>query len=138
GHSRLRTRAANAQSRGSPEPGIVGGPRVPSREMCEPPRASVGYPADWWDFHGDITLASVMPLLVHALPKPAQAVTFTWRGAATRIAFAAGEKQVAHRYVTDAEEVYVEAARIETIIILDTHGTLESLRTLDLFAERDL
>jgi len=137
-HYPLQTLDANAQYLGLPETVIVERAPVPNREMFEPPQASVAYPADWWDFHGDITLASVMPLLVHALPKPAQAVTFTWRGAATRIAFAAGEKQVAHRYVTDAEEVYVEAARIETIIILDTHGTLESLRTLDLFAERDL
>lgn len=129
---------ANGQYLGLPKRVTIERAPVESRDLFRPPQATAAYPVEWWDSHGDITLASIVPLLAHALPKPAQAVAFTWRGIATKIVFAAGEKHVAHRYVADGEDVYVEAARIETIIILDTHATLEKLRTLDLFADHAL
>jgi hypothetical protein len=72
------------------------------------------------------------------LPKPAQAVMFTWRGANARILFADAQRQIAERFAVDGDKVYVEASRIETIVVLETHATLENLRTLDLFADRGL
>jgi hypothetical protein len=134
----LQTLDANGQYLGLPKTLIVECAPVESRDLFKPPQASVGYPVQWWDHHGDITLASLVPLLVHPLVRHAQAVAFTWRGVATRIIFTVGEEQVAQRFVADGEDVYLEAVRIETIIILDTHGTLENLRTLDLFADRNL
>jgi hypothetical protein len=134
----LQALDGNGQYLGLPETVIVERAPVESRDLFQPPQASIGYPLEWWDSHGDITLASIVPLLAHSLPKPAQAVAFTWRGVAARIVFAAGEKHVARRNVTDGEHVYVEAAGIETILILGTHGTLENLRTLDLFADHGL
>jgi hypothetical protein len=102
------------------------------------PLATVGYPVPWWDRHGDITAGSLVPLIVQPLPKPAQAVSFTWRGGSTRIVCANAGAQVAERYVADGDAVYVEAARIDTIVVLDTRATFEDLRTLDLFADRGL
>ena len=134
----LQALDGSGQYLGLPETVIVERAPVESRDVFHPPEASVGYPAEWWDSFGDITLASIVPLQAHPLPKPAQAVAFTWRGGAARIVFAAGEKHVAHRNATDGADVYVEAARIETIVILNTHGTLENLRTLDLFADHGL
>ena len=109
-----------------------------SRDLVAHPQASMGYPVQWWDQHGDINLASITPLLIHPLPKPAQAVLFTWRGANARILFADAQRQIAERFVVSGDKVYVEASRIETIIVLETHATLEDLRTLDLFADRGL
>ena len=64
---------------------------VESRDLFQPPQASIGLPRA----NGGILTAtsrwlSIVPLLAHPLPKPAQAVAFTWRGGAARIVFACG------------------------------------------------
>ena len=137
-HYPLEALDANGMYLGLPNKVIVERAPLDSRDLLAHPQASMGYPVQWWDQHGDITLASVVPLLVHPLPKPAQAVVFTWRGANARILFTNAQQAITERFAVDGEKVYVEASRIETIIVLETHATLENLRTLDLFADRGL
>jgi hypothetical protein len=137
-HYPLEAIDANGQYLGLPNQVIVERAPVDSRDLLTHPLATVSYPVQWWDQHGDVNLASVVPLLVHPLPKPAEALRFTWRGAPTRILFARTGVRIAERFVADGDNVYVEAPRIDTIVVLDTHATLEDLRTLDLFAERGL
>jgi hypothetical protein len=134
----LQTLDANGRYLGLPKTVVVERAPVDSRDLFQPPQASAAYPVQWWDKHGDITLSSLVPLLVHPLPKPAHAVAFTWRGGASRILLAARGALVAERYVADGEAVYVEAATIEAIVALGTFGVLEDLRSLDLFPDRGL
>jgi hypothetical protein len=137
-HYPLEALDTNGKYLGLPSKMIVERAPLDSRDLLAHPQASMGYPVQWWDQHGDIALASIVPLLVHPLPKPAQAVMFTWRGANARILFADAQRQIAERFAVDGDTVYVEASRIETIVVLEMHATLENLRTLDLFADRGL
>lgn len=134
----LQALDANGQYLGLPKTVIVERAPVESRDLFQPPQASAAYPFQWWDSYGDITLTGLVPLLAHALPKPAHAVAFTWRGGATRILFTANGALVAQRFVADGEAVYVEAAVLDSIVALGTFGVLEDLRSLDLFADRGL
>ena len=55
---------------GLPTTIIVERAPVASHDRTEHPLATVSYPVQWWDSHGDITAASVVPLIVQPLPKP--------------------------------------------------------------------
>lgn len=137
-HYPLQELDSNGQYLGLPKRVIIERAPVDARDLFHHPQASTPYPIEWWQNLGDVVLADLVPLLAHPLPRPVQAVAFTWRGVATSILFFAGDKRVAQRFVADGDLVYVEAAVIETIIVLDTHATFENLRILDLFADRDL
>ncbi|GGD90082.1 hypothetical protein [Paenibacillus nasutitermitis] len=98
------------------------------------------YPPAWWDLLGSPTVGGLLLADEYKLPAPAQAVAFVWRGSDARIAFHNTQTSAleALRTVTDGASVYVEGQSIDTIAVLGTGGTLENLRILDLFRDRQL
>jgi len=127
-----------------------GYPRLPQVVLVERAPFFMGFvgsrfslspsPPAWWDLLGSPSVGGLLLADEYKLPAPAQAVAFVWRGSDARIAFHNTQTGAleALRSVTDGASVYVEGKSMDTIAAIGSGGTLENLRMLDLFRDRQL
>jgi hypothetical protein len=96
-------------------------------------------PSSWWDSHGDVHPGGFLPK-THILPKPVQAIRFTYRGASARLRAFDSENDllVCERMVNDGEVIHLEASAIDQLEILAWAPVLQNFMILDLFADRGL
>jgi hypothetical protein len=125
---------------GLPETVIIERAPLDRQNLFEARESTSPYPYLWWDAQGDVTLFAFVPPYEHALSTPVQAVTFTYRGTPGRIVIrdSASSRVVLDRAVASGDVLYAEAPRIDSILLFAFGGTLENLRTLDLFRDRGL
>lgn len=96
-------------------------------------------PITWWEDLGTVSISGIFPLS-YKLTSPAQAVSFTYHGSATRLLIKDSEDDqlVAERMLSDGDTFYLEASSMDEFIFLTFSADLQDFRTLDLMKDRGL
>jgi hypothetical protein len=103
-------------------------------------QASAQYPLLWWEPIPDVNVFGFVPPHEHVLASPVQAITFDYHGAPARIVIrdSARDAVVFDRLVNDGDNVYAEAALIDSVLLYTTWANLTNIQVLDLFKSHGL
>lgn len=126
--------------RGLPKRIVVERAPIGSRDVYKDPMGSAAYPYDWWEPLPDVFMAGFVAPQGFTLPRPVQAIRFTYEGSPGRLVIrdAQHDNVVYDRPVADGDVIYVEGSFIDTVDLYGAWGRFTGVRVLDLFRDHQL